>query len=117
MRRITQQERAIKIERSILKNKLYILICIIVIAFLAVTALTKDNSNDVVSINTENSDTVEVDNDDLDKTSFVDGMAATSGKVLKWKFYPIDAWILGVGGAFCTVMIIKERRKAKEDFN
>lgn len=34
-----------------------------------------------------------------------------------WRFYPIDLVVLGVGGGFCTVMIIRERRKAKEGLN
>ena len=31
-----------------------------------------------------------------------------------WRFYPSDLAILLVGGGFCTVMIIRERKKAKE---
>ena len=34
-----------------------------------------------------------------------------------WRFYPIDLVVLGVGGGFCTIMIIRERRKAKEGLN
>lgn len=33
---------------------------------------------------------------------------------LHWRFYPIDLWVLGVGGGFCTVMILREKRKARE---
>lgn len=33
----------------------------------------------------------------------------------EWQFYPIDFWILLIGGGFCTVMIVRERRKAKEE--
>ena len=32
----------------------------------------------------------------------------------EWRFYPSDLAILLVGGGFCTVMIIGERKKAKE---
>ena len=31
-----------------------------------------------------------------------------------WRFYPIDLWVLLVGGGFCTVMILKEKKKARE---
>lgn len=34
-----------------------------------------------------------------------------------WRFYPIDLVVLGVGGGFCSIMIIRERRKAKEGLN
>lgn len=33
---------------------------------------------------------------------------------LKWHFYPADAIVLGVGGTVCVVMIIRERKKARE---
>lgn len=32
----------------------------------------------------------------------------------KWRFYPIDLGILLVGGGFCSIMIVRERKKAKE---
>ena len=32
----------------------------------------------------------------------------------QWRFYPSDLAILLVGGGFCTAMIIRERKKAKE---
>ena len=32
-----------------------------------------------------------------------------------WRFYWIDVWVLAVGGGFCTVMIIREKKKAKEE--
>ena len=35
----------------------------------------------------------------------------------EWRFYPSDLVILLVGGGFCTFMMIRERRKAKEDLN
>ena len=31
-----------------------------------------------------------------------------------WRFYPIDLWVLVIGGGFCTVMILKEKKKARE---
>jgi len=35
----------------------------------------------------------------------------------EWRFYPIDLAVLGVGGGFCTVMILRERKRVKEDTN
>ena len=32
-----------------------------------------------------------------------------------WRFYWIDVWVLAIGGGFCTVMIIREKKKAKEE--
>ena len=31
-----------------------------------------------------------------------------------WRFYPIDLAVLVVGGGFCTIQIIRERKKARE---
>ena len=31
-----------------------------------------------------------------------------------WRFYFIDLWILGIGGGFCFVMILRERKKTRE---
>ena len=31
-----------------------------------------------------------------------------------WKFYPVDLAILAIGGGFCSIMIIRERKKARE---
>ena len=31
-----------------------------------------------------------------------------------WRFYSVDLWVLGIGGGFCTVMILREKRKARE---
>jgi len=33
----------------------------------------------------------------------------------QWRFYPIDLAVLGVGGGFCTVKILRERKKTKEE--
>lgn len=35
----------------------------------------------------------------------------------QWRFYPSDVAILVVGGGFCTMMIIRERKKAKEELD
>ena len=31
-----------------------------------------------------------------------------------WRFYPVDLAVLVVGGGFCTIMIRRERKKARE---
>lgn len=33
----------------------------------------------------------------------------------KWRFYPVDLVILAVGGGFCGIMIILEKKKAREN--
>ena len=41
----------------------------------------------------------------------------TETELPAWRFYPVDLGILLIGGGICTVMIIRERRKAKEEMD
>lgn len=34
-----------------------------------------------------------------------------------WRFYPVDLVVLGTGGGLCAVMILREKRRAKEELN
>lgn len=34
-----------------------------------------------------------------------------------WRFYPVDLAVLGVGGGLCMVMMLREKRRAKEVLN
>lgn len=34
-----------------------------------------------------------------------------------WKFYPVDLVVLGAGGGLCAVMMLREKRRAKEELN
>lgn len=47
-------------------------------------------------------------------SNFSDEAEKMQPEVPQWRFYWSDLAILGVGSAFCGIMIIKERRKARE---
>ena len=34
-----------------------------------------------------------------------------------WRFYPVDLIVLGAGGGLCAVMMLREKRRAKEELN
>jgi len=34
-----------------------------------------------------------------------------------WRFYPVDLVVLGAGGGLCAVMMLREKRRAKEELN
>ena len=34
-----------------------------------------------------------------------------------WRFYPVDLVVLGAGGGLCAVMMMREKRRAKEEMN
>ena len=39
----------------------------------------------------------------------------SSNQVESWRFYFIDVIVLVAGGGFCTVMILRQRRKTREE--
>jgi predicted transglutaminase-like protease len=41
--------------------------------------------------------------------------ATVTNKRETWRFYFIDLVILGVGGGFCLVMILRQRKKTREE--
>lgn len=41
--------------------------------------------------------------------------AAAENTEPSWRFYWLDVWIFGIGGGFCFVMILKERKKRRMD--
>lgn len=98
-------ERVQRIERYIKKNKLFCFFAAILIIFLVVTQV-KDNlfqgKEPKTSISTEI---------DTDKENESD---STNADTVHWRFYSIDLWILLIGGEFCSIMIVRERRKTKE---
>ncbi len=80
------------------KNKLFTVVaCIIVIALIGNFFLSHVKQDNKPPAETEMSQSETVTEDPL-----------------QWRFYWIDLWILLGGGGFCTVMIIKERMKARE---
>ena len=42
---------------------------------------------------------------------------ATSDTDETWRFYPVDLVVLGAGGGLCAVMMLREKRRAKEELN
>ena len=88
-----QSNRADKVKRFIAKNWLFLMIAIIMCLYLLGTAVQKQNAE-------PSQEQTEVTQEVQEETH--------------WRFYPIDLWVLLVGGGFCTVMILREKRKARE---
>lgn len=34
-----------------------------------------------------------------------------------WRFYPVDLVVLGAGGGLCAMMMLREKRRCKEELN
>ena len=91
-----QINRADKVKRFMSKNWLFLMIAIIMCLYLLGTAVQKQNAE-------PSQEQTEVTQEVQEETH--------------WRFYPIDLVVLGVGGGFCSIMITRERRKAKEGLN
>ncbi|MBQ6041512.1 MAG: hypothetical protein IJL32_12190 [Oscillospiraceae bacterium] len=78
-------------------NKIFTVIAVILIVFLLFRTVNR---------NTQQPETEQTEQSVTDET-----------EETGWRFYPIDLVVLGVGGGFCTIMIIRERKKAKEGLN
>ena len=89
------KERLATVKNFTTKNRLFSLIAIALVLFLLGNAVAHrigdDKSKPIVS-ETEVSET----------------------EPEHWRFYPIDLAVLVVGGGFCTIQIIRERKKARE---
>lgn len=93
-------ERVQKIKNFTEKNKIFVIMAVIAVIFLfSGFFFSKENNVKTLEIiQTETSENTE-----------------ETAENPQWQFYWSDLWILlGVGG-FCTVMIIRERKKLKEE--
>lgn len=90
-------KRVEKVREFTSHNKVFVAIAVILIGFLLFRAVNRDPQQ---SEKTQDEQSVTEETEDTG-----------------WRFYPIDLVVLGVGGGFCTIMIIRERRKAKEGLN
>ena len=86
------RKRAEKVRGYLAKNK-----AVAVIAVLAAIALLV---NLVVNHDVQKTDTQETVQTETDES---------------WRFYPVDLVVLGAGGGLCAIMMLREKRRAKEE--
>lgn len=108
------KERAQKVKNFAYTNKLFVVISLVVVVLLVGNLFSTNNNSSESSIETSQMDQsyeLSKEHENAETTAINE----TDGQELQFQFYWIDLWILlGVGG-FCVIMIIRERRKAKED--
>lgn len=97
----------LKIAKNFTKhNQLFSIIAAILMIILIANAIGNKFSNSNQEVPTEtNQETV---------SSEMISDEAEQEEPLKWRFYPIDLVILAVGGGFCGIMIIREKKKERE---
>ena len=94
------KERVQKIKNFTEKNKIFVIMAVIAVIFLF-SGFFFSKENDV-----KTSETIQVEtSENIEKTA----------EKPQWQFYWSDLWILLSVGGFCTVMIIRERKKLKEE--
>ena len=86
------RKRAEKVRGYLAKNK-----ADAVIAVLAAIALLV---NLVINHDVQKTDTQETVQTETDES---------------WRFYPVDLVVLGAGGGLCAIMMLREKRRAKEE--
>ena len=96
----THRQRAEAVRGFLSHNKLFLAIAALVILLLL-------SGNNVLHDRKEQSRT--------DEQSQTQEAEEQTTEDLSWRFYPIDGVIMLVGGGFCVVQIIREKRKAKEE--
>ncbi len=107
----TYNERLQKVKAFANANKIFVAISIIVVILLIGNFFSSDKTSDDSSIPTnETSQSSEV----IEETEVAE-MTEAESQTLQFRFYWIDLWILVIAGGFCAIMIIRERKKAKEE--
>ena len=104
-------ERSQKIERFILKNKIFCLIIVIAVVVMIggkIKEISELQNKTDISVSEQESDEEKVDT----SVNFEEADKEDDGK--HWRFYWSDLIVLVAGGGFCSIQIIRERAKAKE---
>ena len=108
-------ERSLKIERFILKNKIFCLAVIVTVGVMLAGKINQIKENVAVMKQPDVSVSEEQETDDkkVDTNINLEGPDVKDDEK-HWRFYWIDLVVLVVGGGFCSIKIIQERRKTKE---
>jgi len=106
--KITHKERVEKVKDFAGNNKVFTVIAVIITVFLLANFIfSKVNQSEKTSLpRSENSqNAVNEDAENQPQTS----------KIPKWEFHWLDLWIFAGVGGFCVIMIVRERKKAREE--
>lgn len=109
-------ERSQKIERFILKNKIFCITVLVLAVLLAGGKIQNKLAEERKSDTTVSEETNENSEDKKVATSgnLEDADNKNEDNETHWRFYWIDLVVLVVGGGFCTFKILQEKRKTKE---
>ncbi len=107
-KKVTHKMRVERVKEFTEKNKLFTIIALIVVVYIAfniVSGMINKKDSEIPDTSTSQSEEIS------EKT---ETEAAEEYDDEHLRFYWIDLWIFLIAGGFCTVMIIREKRKARE---
>lgn len=105
-KRTSHSERVERVQQYAGHNRVYIIGVIAVIIFLSLGFISKSKKPDAAEYRHP---------EGYSESSTTDTDSNTPPEYNpQWNFSWFDLAILGIGGGFCTVMIIRERRKARD---
>ena len=111
--KVTHKDRVAKVKDFAEHNKLFSLIAVILCIYIAATLIShKNNDKQTVSEQPATSQSEQLDGEEKVDTN----INSEENEIPKWRFYPIDLWILLGGGGFCIIKIMQEKHRAKEEF-
>jgi len=101
------KKRVEKVKDFTAKNKVFAIMMVVAVVFLLVNFVFTSDKNPQeehdTAIISENADVTE------------EPAAVTQTQRETWRFYFIDLIVLGAGGGFCLIMILRQRKKTKEE--
>ena len=105
------KKRVEKIKDFAGKNKVFVFTMIVAIIFLFVNFVIQPHNNNRQD---ENQAAV-CENGEVAAENTVCEIDEPATEIEPWRFYFIDVIILVAGGGFCVVMILRQRRKTREE--
>ena len=114
------KERSEVVKKRMADNKVFVVSAAIILLFLVFQAVKNRDLPDAIEFRYPEGYVQEEDSrSDSEKVATSSNFSEDTEKqkqseVPHWRFYWSDLVILGVGSAICGIMIIKERRKARE---
>jgi Na+/H+ antiporter NhaC len=96
------KKRVEKVKAFTGKNKIFVAMMIFAAVFLFINFVIQPNNQ-------------QSENQQCESEVIVCENAVSATEPETWRFYFIDVIVLVVGGGFCTVMILRERRRTREE--
>ncbi len=114
------KERSAVVKQRMSKDKVFVIGAAIIILFLVFQAIRNKDVPEAIEFRYPEGYVQQEDSQSSAEEVATSSNFSEENRMLnqseepQWRFYWSDLAILGVGSAFCGIMIIRERRKARE---